>query len=633
MASRRCVGSRIGGVHASGCIGLGVCRTVLLSLRLSWVISLATRGIKIDNAVVGGSGEDAVGAEAEAVRVAWERGLGPVRAFLPERVPLTRLPPPFQAYLDLSRALPEHYPAEDGGVRQWLEASLPEYGDELRSELAQLPLTVRERLMTCLSALGHTYRWHTVPPAPERLTEAVRLPDALAHPWSDLARLLGVPRVGSAWNLLVCNWRSSIMTSGSAYRPDQLSVESLNLAEQWLPPPYDEQLRHFSLLFVMTEAVGAAALPACAEAIAAASRRDADRTAAALEELCAVIDGMRGLLARYLRSPLVEPTDWLEYIQPTFPWAVDGDGLSGPNGLQIATIQAIDATLGIPRETPLAAAAALNRQYLPPAHRRVLAAFDSAGSVLASFASESRSPTVKWRYNECLKALRSWRLVHLKRGVQFLRGASGAGPRVSTGVGLQTRASPASDAAPAAVQDAAGEFEELAADRIREAAAARVVAPPQLAEISSDDIAFVFLSADDRASLLAGCPIRRYARGETLIEQGKIRQPLILLESGTARIVIDGVMLEHVRMRAGDVAGEISFIDKGPASASVIADDDVEATVLSHDHIHHALAGHPELAARLYRSLALLMAQRIRRTPPAGAEPARRRAWGVDPVR
>jgi len=76
-------------------------------------------------------------------------------------------------------------------------------------------------------------------------------------------------------------------------------------------------------------------------------------------------------------------------------------------------------------------------------------------------------------------------------------------------------------------------------------------------------------------------------------------------------------MLEHVRMRAGDVAGEISFIDKGPASALVIADDDVEATVLSHDHIHDTLAGHPELAARLYRSLALLMAQRIRRTPPA----------------
>jgi CRP-like cAMP-binding protein len=141
-----------------------------------------------------------------------------------------------------------------------------------------------------------------------------------------------------------------------------------------------------------------------------------------------------------------------------------------------------------------------------------------------------------------------------------------------------------------------------------------VVEPPQLAEISSDDIAFAFLSADDRASLLAGCPIRRYTRGETLIEQGKIRQPLILLESGTARIVIDGIMLEHVRMRAGDVAGEISFLDDGPASASVIADDDVEATLLPHGHIHNTLAAQPELAARLYRSLALLMAQRIRRS-------------------
>jgi CRP-like cAMP-binding protein len=439
------------------------------------------------------------------------------------------------------------------------------------------------------------------------------LPGALARPWSGLAGLLGVPRVGSAWNLLVCNWRSSTVSSGSAYRPAQLSAETLDLAEQWLPPPYDEQPRCFSLVFVITEAVGAAALPACVEAITAAARRDADRTAAALEELCAVIDDMRGLLARYLRSPLIEPAGWLDYIQPTFPWAVEGDGLSGPNGLQIATIQAIDATLGVPRETALATAASDNRQYLPPAHRRALAAFDAAGPVLASFANESRSPTVKWRYNECLKALRSWRLVHLKRGVHFLRGASGAGPRVSTGVGLQTRHSPASDAASAAGQDAAHEFEQLAADRIEETAAASVVEPPQLAEISSDDIAFAFLSADDRVSLLAGCPIRRYLRGETLTEQGKIRQPVILLESGTARIVIDGIMLEHVRLRAGDVAGEISFLD-GPASASVIADDDVEATLLPHGHIHNTLAGQPELAARLYRSLALLMVQRIRRS-------------------
>ena len=59
---------------------------------------------------------------------------------------------------------------------------------------------------------------------------------------------------------------------------------------------------------------------------------------------------------------------------------------------------------------------------------------------------------------------------------------------------------------------------------------------------------------------------------------------------------------------------KISFLDDGPASASVIADDDVEATLLPHGHIHNTLAGHPELTARLYRSLALLMAQRIRRS-------------------
>lgn len=575
----------------------------------------------MDDAMAAGSDEAAASAAAQAVRAVWEGDLGPARAFLPEQAPLTQLPPPFQAYLDLSRALPEHYPAKAGGVRGWLEASLPGYGDELRFELTQLPPRGQERLMTSLCALGHTYRWHTLPPAPERLNEALRLPDALARPWSDLADLLGVPRVGSAWNLHVCNWRSSIVSSGSPYLPDQLSVESMDLAEQWLPSPYDQQFRCFSLIFVMTEAAGATALRACVEAVTAASRRDIAETAGALEDLCAAIDAMRALLTRYLRSPLIEPADWLEYIQPTMPWAVQGEDLSGPNGLQIATIQAIDAILGIPEKSALATAAGHNRQYLPPQHRRALAAFDATRSILVSFVTESRSPTLKWRFNECLKALRSWRLVHLKRAVQYLRAASGTGARVSTGVGLQTRPGHTSSAPPAFEHDAVSEFEQLAADRIREAVAAGVDAPPQLAEISPDDIAFSFLTTDDRVRLLTGCPSRRYARGETLIEQGKTRQPLIVLESGTARIAFDGVILKHVRLRAGDVAGEISFIDQGTAIASVIAEDEVEATLLSHGHLHDTLASHPELAARLYRSLALLMVQRMRRSPPVGQPP------------
>ena len=91
---------------------------------------------------------------------------------------------------------------------------------------------------------------------------------------------------------------------------------------------------------------------------------------------------------------------------------------------------------------------------------------------------------------------------------------------MSTGVGLQTRHSPASDAASAAGQYAAHEFEQLAADRIEGTAAASVVEPPQLAEISSDDIAFAFLSADDGAVALCHLCTRQGMIGTLLWFRG-----------------------------------------------------------------------------------------------------------------
>lgn len=218
------------------------------------------------------------------------------------------------------------------------------------------------------------------------------MPDALALPWLDLARVLDVPRVGSAWNLHVSNWRSNVVPGGSPYRPEQLSAETMDVAEQWLPQPYDEQFRYFSLIFVLTEAEGTAAVQAAVDAIEAAAEKDVNKTAAALEEMGAAIDSMRGILSRYLRSPFIAYSDWLEYVQPTMPWAVEGEDLSGPNGLQIATIQALDATLAVPTATGLAVAALENRAYMPPRHRRVLAEFDTAGPLLSSFVAREPQP-------------------------------------------------------------------------------------------------------------------------------------------------------------------------------------------------------------------------------------------------
>src|SRR5919202_6522229 len=121
--------------------------------------------------------------------------------------------------------------------------------------------------MTALCALGHTYRWDRVPPARQRFEERhIALPCGISTPWVQLARALDQPVVGSAWSLHLCNWKIADHPGGAEYRPEELSMETLRVAWNWLPPPFDAHLERFSLSFVLLEARGAAILRHLVEA-------------------------------------------------------------------------------------------------------------------------------------------------------------------------------------------------------------------------------------------------------------------------------------------------------------------------------------------------------------------------------
>jgi len=123
---------------------------------------------------------------------------------------------------------------------------------------------------------------------------------------------------------------------------------------------------------------------------------------------------------------------------------------------------------------------------------------------------------------------------------------------------------------------------------------------------------FAFLSADELDQLLAGCEVRQFAPGERLIVRGQRRQPLLLIRDGTAEVVLARSGVFPPRVRPGQVVGELSFVDNREASASVVAVDTVEAWVLSREHLYSVLDQDPELKARFYQSLALLLAGRLR---------------------
>jgi hypothetical protein len=377
---------------------------------------------------------------AGLLRASYERDLGPVGAFLPATVPVDVLPPAFDRFLAACAELPARFPQAQGGVRRWLDKEFPRADGAVLGGLGQLHAGGRESLMTALSALGHTYRWDSVPPAPARFEERrIDLPPGIAAPWGELARALGRPRVGSAWSLHLCNWTLAGRPGGATFRVEELTAGNVGVARTWLPPPFDAHLERFSTSFVLLEARGAAVLRHLVDAVAAAACRRADATAVSLELLRGAIDSLVLSFSLNIRTRTVDPSVWLQLVQPTFAWSaetdVPGQVEGGPSGMQVAVIQALDAALGVAGDSTLARAAIAGRRSMPAAHRRFLRTLELAGPVLRRFVVDARCPSLLEQYNRCIRGVTNFRTTHHARGALYLRNRpEDGGGRVSTGL-------------------------------------------------------------------------------------------------------------------------------------------------------------------------------------------------------
>jgi CRP-like cAMP-binding protein len=138
----------------------------------------------------------------------------------------------------------------------------------------------------------------------------------------------------------------------------------------------------------------------------------------------------------------------------------------------------------------------------------------------------------------------------------------------------------------------------------------------------------VYLDPEQRARLAELAVRREYAVGDVLLDEGDESKSLIFIERGVVRVERDyfGARIPITELREGEVLGEISVIEQGSASATVVAVEPVVALVL--DDPNAAVAGDPELAAGFYRSLALLLAQRLRYSTDERRDFAAAFSWG-----
>ena len=125
-----------------------------------------------------------------------------------------------------------------------------------------------------------------------------------------------------------------------------------------------------------------------------------------------------------------------------------------------------------------------------------------------------------------------------------------------------------------------------------------------------------FLTANDWALLRDKARERLFQKDQRLIHEGLAGNTLFIIKSGTARVERKNGMqaIRIATLGAGDICGEMSFIEKSSASASVIADEELTADALEAGTLQTLFESFPHVGARFFRSVALTLSRRLRAT-------------------
>jgi CRP-like cAMP-binding protein len=125
-----------------------------------------------------------------------------------------------------------------------------------------------------------------------------------------------------------------------------------------------------------------------------------------------------------------------------------------------------------------------------------------------------------------------------------------------------------------------------------------------------------FLDPAEENALLAAAPARSYAPDELVFEQNVSLRAIFLIDEGAVRVERQdrGAMIPIALLGAGEFFGEMSFVDGTPTSARVIADEPTRLIVIDTATVDALSTADPGFAGRLYRSIAAILAERLRLT-------------------
>ena len=119
-----------------------------------------------------------------------------------------------------------------------------------------------------------------------------------------------------------------------------------------------------------------------------------------------------------------------------------------------------------------------------------------------------------------------------------------------------------------------------------------------------------YLSRNDWSLIVDRAKHVTFKKGEMLVQQGKASKVLYLIAGGKVSVSVMGAQL--ARIGAGEICGEMAFLEDSIPSATATADEAVEAFAVEWKSLADLFELFPHLASRFYRSLAVNLSRRLR---------------------
>ena len=125
-----------------------------------------------------------------------------------------------------------------------------------------------------------------------------------------------------------------------------------------------------------------------------------------------------------------------------------------------------------------------------------------------------------------------------------------------------------------------------------------------------------FLTAEDYKLLLEKSEVASYQRNDIILPEGRPSDAIYMVRKGLVRVEhsASGKGVAIAFLEPGEAFGEMSFLEGVPTSAAVVAEEEVEVSVLERSKLNSLLASVPGLSARFYQSLACNLSSRLRQT-------------------